>query len=125
MYRVNKVIRPIAIAEQRTWRRFKLITIFSLIFTLALSIILGVLVNYIIALVLILVYLGGLLGVYKYISKIQRGLRLKLHFNLALVLRNENDRLYSHYRLLARPGENSRWIEFSYKSNDQSMGSLR
>lgn len=70
MYRVNKVIRPIAIAEQRVWRRFKLVTVFSLIFTLVLSIILGVLVNYMIALVLVLVYLGGLLGVYKYISKI-------------------------------------------------------
>ena len=84
----------------------------GMIITAVLSLILGLIITYIISIAILLTYLGGLVFVFYKIKDLNKLILLRIHFNLALVLRNENERLFKYYGIRARPGNLSRWIEF-------------
>lgn len=115
--RVNQVIRPTVATKVRTEKILWLSTLFGILITAVLAIILGVLVTYLISIAIALVFIACFLIFHWRMSRKTRQLALKYHFNLSLVIRNENDRLYKYYGLRARPGEHGRWIEFHSVTN--------
>ena len=84
----------------------------GLVIVLILAIILGILVHFALALVMIVLYIGGLIYLIRRNSKENDTLLRKIHFNVCLALRNENERLFSRYNIRARVGYLSQWIEF-------------
>lgn len=79
---------------------------------LTLAIILGVAVHFAIAIVFLVFYIGGLIYIVKKYQKENDLLLRRIHFNICLLIRNENERLYQRYNLRARVGYLSNWIEF-------------
>ena len=79
-----------------------------------LAIVLGILVNYIISIVITALYFIGLALIIIKVKNLNNSLLKSIHFNLALVLRNENDKLLTKFGLKARPGFLSKWIEFHW-----------
>ena len=79
-----------------------------------LSIILGIIINYVIAIILAAIYFIGLVLLIAKVKKLNHSILKITHFNLALALRNENDRLLTENGIKARPGFLSKWIEFHW-----------
>ena len=67
--------------------------------------------SFIISIFLGLVYICGLIVVFMYYRREGGILSKKIHFNLSLILKNENDKVFGLYGIKARPGYLSRWIE--------------
>jgi len=84
----------------------------GIVITAVLALILGLIITYIISIAILLTYFAGLVLVFYKVRNLNKIMLLRMHFNLALVLRNENERLYKYYGIRARPGNLSRWIEF-------------
>jgi hypothetical protein len=82
-----------------------------------LAIILGITVHFALGIAMIAVYIIGLVYFIRKNSKENDSLLRKIHFNVCLALRNENERLYQKYNLKARVGYLSNWIEFYPASN--------
>jgi len=72
----------------------------------------GITFSFIVPSILCALYFAGF--IYLVVRVQQRnGLLLKrIHFNLAVVLRNENDRGLVQHGIKARPGYLGKWIEF-------------
>ena len=79
-----------------------------------LAIILGILVNFGISIVIAIIYFVGLTFLIVRTKKLTNDLLKRVHFNLSLVLRNENDRIFTKFGIKARPGFLSKWIEFHW-----------
>ena len=79
---------------------------------LTLAVILGIAVHFALAIVFIAIYIGGLIYIVKKYQKENDQLLRRIHFNVCLLIRNENERLYSRYNLRAKVGYLSQWIEF-------------
>ena len=86
--------------------------VLGLAITAILAIIFGIAVHYAVSVVIIALYLCGLVYVVLKFSRLNDILLKKIHFNLCLILRNENERLYSKHNMKARVGHLSQWIEF-------------
>lgn len=77
----------------------------------AISISCAIYSSYIISIFCGLFYSFGFVGLLMFL-KIQNQIEIKkIHFNLAMILKNENERLFRHHRVRARPGFLSRWLE--------------
>lgn len=77
-----------------------------------LAVLLGVVVHFGLAIAVILIYIiSTIIVVRKLVSENDR-LSKQIHFNLCLLIRNENERLYEKHSLKAKVGHLSRWIEF-------------
>lgn len=79
-----------------------------------LAITLGIFWSYIISIVLTLAYFIGFIVLIIKVRSANNELLKRIHFNLCLVLRNENDNVYSKYGIKLRPGFISKWIEFHW-----------
>lgn len=88
--------------------------LFGLIFTGILALVIGILSSFLISLFIAFLYFSLLILLIAKIRKMSTYMNLKLHFNLSLILRNENERLYNKYNIKARPGYLSKWIEFHW-----------
>ena len=78
----------------------------------ALAIAFGVAVTFIISVIIVALYGVGFIVLVVKVRRINNELLIRIHFNLALVLRNENGTLYLKHGIRASPGFLSRWIEF-------------
>jgi hypothetical protein len=76
-----------------------------------LAVIFAIKVSSIVSIILGILYFGGLVFLMIKTKKLTSGLVLKTHFNLAIILKNENERFYYKYGLKARPGYLAKWIE--------------
>lgn len=77
-----------------------------------LCIILGVEVSFGISIALSLLYLGGFIYLIRFVKHKTKDYSKIIHFNLSLALRNENDNYLKKFRVKARPGFMSKWIEY-------------
>jgi hypothetical protein len=75
---------------------------------------LGIHVHFSIAIILSLLFFVGLVFLILRMKKFNAVIHKKIHFNLSLILRNENEELFSKYSIKARPGYLSSWIEFHW-----------
>lgn len=109
---VNKVIGPLKEKHLFQERLIIYYILFGLLVVSTLAIALGIKVSYLIAVILAGLYCAGF--VWLVLAVQLKGARLlkEIHFNLALVLRNENDRVLVRHGIKARPGYLSKWIEF-------------
>lgn len=109
---INKVVEPIK--EQYSSNEKMIITyvLFGLFIVTTLSIALGIIISFIIPIILTLCYFSGFAILLIRVQKKNSHLLKRIHFNLSLVLRNENDRLLIRHGIKARPGYLSKWIEF-------------
>lgn len=71
--------------------------LFGLIIVGILAIALGVTLSFIISIVIALFYFGSFIFLIIAVKRKNATLLKRTHFNLSLVLRNENDRLYSKH----------------------------
>ena len=94
----------------------------ALLLTVTLGVVFAVHVHFALSIVIGVAYFVGLRFVIVKLKKKQNEEILKIHFNLAIMLKNENERFFSKYRIKARPGYLSKWIEFHW---DNPYGSLR
>lgn len=106
------MVSPIKEKLAKNDRKMFLYLLAGLIGVLAVAILFGVVVHFAIAIVLIVAYLGGLIYIVKKFQKENDSLIKQIHFNVCLLVRNENERLYSRYNIRARVGFLSQWIEF-------------
>lgn len=107
-------LKPYTSVVEQNDRLMLLYLLVGLIIATTLAIVVGILVTFGISLVIAILYFSGL--AYLIVrNKRSNALMLKrIHFNLALILRNENDELFSRYSIKARPGFLSKWIEFHW-----------
>jgi hypothetical protein len=87
----------------------------------ALSIVSAIFSSFIIAIVLALIYVGIFVFIIVKAKKMSDILAMKVHFNLALTLKNENDKLFNKYGIKARPGYLSKWIELHQITNLKNL----
>jgi hypothetical protein len=78
----------------------------------AIALALGLAVSLYIGLAIAILYFVGFIVLMVKVRKLNNALLLKIHFNLSLVIKNENDNYFSRHGIKARPGFLSRWIEF-------------
>lgn len=110
--RINDVIRP---SKEKLAQNEKFLfryLLIGLVIVAILAIILGILVHFALAIVVIILYIIGLAFVIRRFQKENDFLLKKIHFNVCLLIRNENDRFYSRHNIKARVGYLSQWIEF-------------
>jgi hypothetical protein len=87
-----------------------------------LAVLLGILLHFGFAIAMILIYIiSTTIVVRKLVSENDR-LAKQIHFNLCLLIRNENERLYEKHSLRAKVGHMSRWIEFHGISSHSLFG---
>ena len=77
-----------------------------------LGVILGLNYSYIFPVVLTILYFLGFIYLIIRVQRATNSLLKRIHFNLALVLRNENDGLLMRYGIKAKLGYLSKWVEF-------------
>eukprot|EP00347_Sterkiella_histriomuscorum_P022379 403330694 len=110
--RINQVIRPFKLRQRKFDRIIWTFTILAFLLVILLSTLFGFLVSYVISIILIILYMFATIGVTLYINKQIRSLQLRIQFNLALILKNENEGFLGGFGLIARPGYHAKWIEF-------------
>lgn len=89
--RVNQVISPFTRQHLKNEGFLWLFTIMGFILTAVFGTLLGLYVSYFLAVAFTLAYVVSFLVVLYFVRKQNKMLLLKLHFNLSLALRNEND----------------------------------
>lgn len=124
VHRINAIVKPLKVKHSFYDKVLLLYLILGILVVGALAIVLGVFVHFSVAIVMAFVYFAGFVLLLLKIRKIHNKLLIKTHFNLSLIIRNENDRLYSKYGIKARPGFLSKWIEFHWSHPFHSNTSL-
>lgn len=122
--RINYVIKPSKekLAQNDTYLfRYLLI---GLIIVVALGVIFGILVHFALVIVVLVVYIIGIAFMIRRFQKENDFLLKKIHFNVCLLIRNENDRFYSLHDIKARVGYLSQWIEFHGVNQTQTYISV-
>jgi hypothetical protein len=112
--KINNLLLPFKERIAQCDRICILYGVLGVIMVSILSVVCGIYVSFILSLVLSFLYIVGLVFLLYKSKKLTSLLVKKTHFNLALILRNENSRLYSKYGLKARPGHLSKWIEIHW-----------
>jgi Ca2+/Na+ antiporter len=102
--RINKVILPFRMRLAQNERRMFLYLLMGFAITMGLSAVFGFFVHYGLSIFLICLYFGGLIYIVRRYHRENDNLQRAIHFNTCLVVRNENERLYSRYNLRARVG---------------------
>ena len=110
--RINSVICPFKEELAKNEKRMYIYLLAGLLMVLILAVIFGIFVHIALAVVMIAIYIGGLIYIVKKYNKQNDHLLKRIHFNVCLLLRNENERFYQRYNLRARVGYLSNWIEF-------------
>lgn len=93
-------------------RMIVLYLVIGLIFVGGLSLISVFWIHFALAVFLGAAYIGGLIYLIIRGKRVLNHNLMRIHFNLALALKNENDTLLHRYGLRARPGYLSRWVEY-------------
>jgi hypothetical protein len=83
----------------------------GLILTVGLAFVFALFVHFAVAIVLGVLYCLGLIFLLVKTKLLSHELVLKSHFNLCLLLKNENERLFYKRGVQLRPGYLSKWIE--------------
>jgi len=87
-----------------------------MVLVLILAIALGMTITWVLSIILSIMYFIGFGFLLVLVKRKTSNLLLKTHFNLAFALRNENEELYHKFKIKARPGYLSKWIEFHWLS---------
>lgn len=119
--RANELLKPYELMTSKNNRALWLCFLIGLAFMLFVSIILGVEVNSILSIAIALVYIFCM-GYFLYrVKQTREVLQLKKFFNLALFLKNENNKLYHNHKVTLRPGFLGKWIEFHFRTETSSL----
>lgn len=110
--RINSVMSPLKEAHSLQEKLIVYYILFGILVITSLAIYIGIKVSYIISIVMAVLYFAGFIYLVLRVQQKNSYLVKKIHFNLAVVLRNENDRLLVPHGIKARPGYLSKWIEF-------------
>jgi hypothetical protein len=79
-----------------------------------LAIVLGIHVHFALSIIISLLFFVGLVFLIFRVKRLNAVIHKKIHFNLSLILRNENEKVFSKFSIKARPGYLSKWIEFHW-----------
>lgn len=110
--RVNQVGEPLRSKHAHHERLIIYYILFGVFVVTSLSIALGIHYTFLVPLTLTLSYFFGFAWLVIHVQRENGSLLKQIHFNLCLVLRNENERVLYGYGIRARPGYLSKWIEF-------------
>jgi predicted tellurium resistance membrane protein TerC len=66
----------------------------GLIVAIGLAVVFAMFVTFIVSIFIGILYFSGLIFLIVKVKRINRELLLRIHFNLALILKNENERVY-------------------------------
>lgn len=86
-----------------------------------LAIVLGIFVHFGLSIALIVIYIITIIILVRKLVKENERLSKQIHFNVCLMIRNENERLYSKHSLRAKVGFMSQWIEFHAVNHNNSV----
>ena len=103
--------------NRRLWMCF----LFGLAIMLILSLILGIKVSPVFSIVLAILYICGLGYMLFRLKNTHDELVQKSVFNLALYLKNENNRIFHKHKVTARPGFLGKWIEIHFRTETSSL----
>jgi hypothetical protein len=110
--RINKVVHPMNHDFSQNEKLIIYYIMFGLTMVVALAVALGIKLSYLISVFVCLAYIAGFSILVMYVKKKNSALSIKIHFNLALAIRNENDRILMRHGIKARPGYLSKWVEY-------------
>lgn len=110
--RVNTVLGPLRTKYSFQERLILFYILFGIFVVTTLAVILGINYSYVYPVVFTILYFIGFSYLVFRVQKTNNQLLKKIHFNLALVLRNENDQLLNKHGIRARSGYLGKWIEF-------------
>lgn len=108
---INKTLDPFK-SKQSLFEKMIMFYLFiGLLLAVGLGFIFALFVHFAIAIVIGVLYGLGLVFLLVKTKLLNHELLLKTHFNLCLLLKNENQRLYQRRGVKLRPGYLSKWIE--------------
>ena len=122
IHSINEVLRPYKERSEHNDKRISLYMIIGLALMAVLAIVLGIVVHFGLAIAMILIYIITMIVVVSKLVQENDRLAKQIHFNLCLLIRNENERLYQKHSLRAKVGHMSRWIEFHGVSSHSVFG---
>ena len=112
--RINAVMEPLRKQIDKNERILQGYLVGGLLLTLLLAVIFAVHVHFAVSIVLGLLYFVGLKILVDKLKQRDLLVTRNIHFNLALCLKNENERVFSRFGIKARPGYLSKWIELHW-----------
>ena len=109
---INEFIRPCKLRVADNNHKLSLYLLLGLFIVVIVAIVLGIFVHFALSAVIIVGYIVGLIVMIKKISHENELLRKQIHFNVCLIIRNENERLFLKHNIKAKVGFMTEWLEF-------------
>jgi len=124
---INETILPCKLRLAANDRKLSLYLLLGLLIVVIVAIVLGIFIHFALAGVIILGYIVGLILMIRKVFHENELLRKQIHFNVCLIVRNENERLFLKHNIKCKVGFMTEWLEFhgtQQHHNERIFGNL-